>query len=59
MMVTIPFSVAAQDVTDSIAEYYEHEETGLSLPCLIAFTVSIVAIECVLILVKHKHKSAM
>ena len=30
--VAIPLSAAAQDVTDYIAEYYEHEETGLSLP---------------------------
>ena len=30
--IALPFSAAAQDVTDSIAEYYEHEETGVSLP---------------------------
>lgn len=31
-LMTIPFSVSAQDVKESIAEYYEDEETGLTLP---------------------------
>ena len=28
----IPFSVSAKDVKDSIADYYDHAETGISIP---------------------------